>query len=188
MQRWNKRGNRGQRHTPPYDEGQPATEAAMPNTQPPKHPFPPTGTGKGNFLPTPLKALKHNLIQARPMACLMVVIHNLATPYRPGNQPFATQMTNVNGQAPHEQSPSANIASNLEPQLGAQGAPSYPVGYQQPQASYPTSVSAVAPAANPSRYAASGGAALPPNGAATGFGCLPERAAIRALLCGASNV
>lgn len=82
MQPMEQAGEQGAAPYPPYDEGQPATEAAMPNTQPAQTSIPPTGTGKGNFLPTPLKALKHNLIQACPMACLMVVIHNLATPYR----------------------------------------------------------------------------------------------------------
>ena len=49
---------------------------------PPGHPFLPTGTNKGNSIPILLRVPKCSLIQACPTACLMAVIHNLATPYQ----------------------------------------------------------------------------------------------------------
>lgn len=150
MQPMEQAGEQGAAPYPPCNEGQPATEAAMPNTQPAQTSIPPYGYGQGQFPPYPTQGA-----QAQPYPGMPYGMPYGGYP-QPGyavpadNQPFATQMVSVNGQAPHEQSPSANIANNPEPQVGAQRGPSYPVGYQQPQASYPQQAfQQFAPTANP---------------------------------------
>lgn len=150
MQPMEQAGEQGAAPYPPYNEGQPATEAAIPNTQPAQTPIPPYGYGQGQFPPYPAQGAQAQPYPGMPYGMPYGGYPQLGYAVPAGNQPFATQMANVNGQAPHEQSSSANIASNLEQQLGAQGAPSYPVGYQQPQAGYPQQAfQQFAAAANP---------------------------------------
>lgn len=150
MQPMEQAGEQGAAPYPPYNEGQPATEAAMPNAQPAQTSIPPYGYGQGQFPPYPTQGAQAQPYPGMPYGMPYGGYPQLGYAVPAGNQPFATQMVSVNGQAPHEQSPSANIANNPEPQVGAQGGPSYPVGYQQPQASYPQQAfQQFAPAANP---------------------------------------
>lgn len=150
MQPMEQAGEQGAAPYPPYNEGQPATEAAMPNTQPAQTSIPPYGYGRGQFPPYPTQGAQAQPYPGMPYGMPYGGYPQLGYAVPAGNQPFATQMVSVNGQAPHEQSPSANTANNPEPQVGAQGGPSYPVGYQQPQASYPQQAfQQFAPVANP---------------------------------------
>ena len=167
MQPMEQAGEQGAAPYPPYNEGQPATEAAIPNTQPAQTPIPPYGYGQGQFPPYPAQGAQTQPYPGMPYGMPYGGYPQLGYAVPAGNQPFATQMANVNGQAPHEQSPSAN---SQQPRAAgwSPGSPGLP--YRIPAATgqlSPASVSTVRPRSEPSRYAAGGGAALPPSGTTT---------------------
>ena len=137
MQPMEQAGEQGAVSYPPYNEGRPATEAAAPNTQPAQTSTPPYGYGQGQFPPYPAQGTQMQPYPGMPYGMpyggypqpgYTVPAHNL---------PPTAQMANASGQPSQGQPFSVNMANNPEPQVAAQGAPGYPIGYQQPQTGYP---------------------------------------------------
>ena len=137
MQPMEQAGERGAVPYPPYNEGRPATEAAAPNAQPAQTSIPPYEYGQGQFPPYPAQGTQMQPYPGMPYGMpyggypqpgYTVPAHNL---------PPTAQMANANGQPSQGQPFSVNMANNPEPQVAAQGAPGYPIGYQQPQTGYP---------------------------------------------------
>lgn len=137
MQPMEQAGEQGAVSYPPYNEGRPATEAAAPNTQPAQTSIPPYEYRQGQFPPYPAQGTQMQPYPGMPYGMpyggypqpgYTVPAHNL---------PPTAQMANANGRPSQGQPFSVNMANNPEPQVAAQGAPGYPIGYQQPQTGYP---------------------------------------------------
>ena len=150
MQPMEQAGEQGAAPYPPYNEGRPATEAATPNTQPAQTSIPPYEYRQGQFPPYPAQGTQMQPYPGMPYGMpyggypqpgYTVPAHNL---------PPTAQMANANGQPSQGQPFSVNMANNPEPQVAAQEAPGYPIGYQQPQTGYPQQAfQQFAAAANP---------------------------------------
>ena len=135
---------------PPRNEGQPAFETAMPNTQPSQTSIPPYGYGQGQFPPYPARGVQTQPYPGMPYGMPYGGYPQPGYPALTGNQPFIAQAESANGQPLQEQPFPTNATNGLEPQPGTQGVPGYPAGYQPLQTSYPQQAfQQFTPTANP---------------------------------------